>query len=115
MGLAPGTVADPSDGMNTLKSSGFTHQWFPREKTPSTDWEARIDDLMDQQLKVLDYSERKKVYDQVQAIMAEQEPIIPTVTPMYYAAIRSDVGNVRPTPLNGYRATWNLEELYFKK
>ena len=34
---------------------------------------------------------------------------------MYYAAIRSDIGNVRPTPLNGYRATWNLEELYFKK
>jgi peptide/nickel transport system substrate-binding protein len=115
MGLAPGTVADPSDGMNTLKSSGFTHQWFPRQKTPSTDWEARIDDLMDQQMKVLDYNERKKIYDEVQAIMAEQEPIVPTVTPMYYAAIRSDVGNVRPTPLNGYRATWNLEELYFKK
>ena len=115
MGLAPGKVADPSDGMNTLKSSGFTHQWFPREKSPSTAWEARIDDLMDQQMKVLDYNARKKIYDEVQAIVAEQQPIIPTVTPMYYAAIRSDVGNVRPTPLNGYRATWNLEELYFKK
>ena len=29
--------------MNILKSGGFTHQWFPREKTPSTDWEARMD------------------------------------------------------------------------
>ena len=115
MGLAPGTVADPADGMNTLKSSGYTHQWFPRENTPSTDWEARIDDLMDQQMNVLDYNKRKTIYDEVQAIVAEQQPIIPTVTPMYYAAIRSDVANVRPTPLNGYRATWNLEELYFKK
>jgi peptide/nickel transport system substrate-binding protein len=115
MGLAPGTVADPSDGMNTLKSSGFTHQWFPRETSPSTPWEARIDDLMDQQMKILDDNERKKLYDEIQAIVAEQQPIIPTVTPMYYAAIRSDVGNVRPSPLNGYRATWNLEELYFKK
>ncbi len=50
MGLQPGTSADPSDGMNTLKSSGFTHQWFPREKTPSTDWEARMDQLMDAQM-----------------------------------------------------------------
>jgi peptide/nickel transport system substrate-binding protein len=115
LGLGPGTVADPSDGMNTLISSGFTHLWFPREKTPSTDWEARIDALMDQQMKELDYEKRKKIYDEVQVIMAEEQPIISTVTPMYYAAIRSDVGNVRPTPLNGYRATWNLEELYFKK
>ncbi|MGC9942943.1 MAG: ABC transporter substrate-binding protein [Verrucomicrobiota bacterium] len=115
LGLAPGTVADPSDDMNTLISSGFTHEWFPREKTPSTDWEARIDDLMDRQMQEQDYDKRKKLYDEVQTIMAEQQPLIPTVTPMYYAAIRSDVGNVRPTPLNGYRATWNLEELYFKK
>jgi peptide/nickel transport system substrate-binding protein len=115
LGLAPGTVADPSDGMNTVKSSGFTHQWFPREKTPSTDWEARLDYLMDAQMKTLDDSERKKYYDEVQTIMAEQVPLIFTVTPMYYAAIRSDIGNVRPSALNGYRATWNAEELYFKK
>jgi len=51
MGLAPGTSADPSDSMNTIKSSGFTHQWFPRQKTPSTDWEARLDYLMDAQMR----------------------------------------------------------------
>jgi peptide/nickel transport system substrate-binding protein len=115
MGLAPGSVADPSDGMNTVKSSGFTHEWFPREKTPSTDWEARLDQLMDAQMETLDYNERKRDYDEVQQILSEQVPMIFTVTPMYYAAIRPDVGNVRPTPLNGYRATWNAEELYFKK
>ena len=38
-----------------------------------------------------------------------------TVTPIYYAAIRSDIGNVRATPLSCYRATWNVEELYFKR
>jgi peptide/nickel transport system substrate-binding protein len=114
MGLAPGSVADPSDGMNTVKSSGFTHEWFPREKTPSTDWEARLDQLMDAQMETLDYDERKKDYDEVQQILSEQVPMIFTVTPMYYAAIRPDIDNVRPTPLNGYRATWNAEELYFK-
>ena len=42
-------------------------------------------------------------------------PMIFTVTPMYFAAIRSDIGNVRATPLSYYRVTWNAEELYFKK
>jgi peptide/nickel transport system substrate-binding protein len=98
-----------------LKSNGFTHEWFPREKTPSTPWEARVDQLMDAQARTLNYNERKKDYDEVQEILAVQQPMIFTVTPTYYAAIRSDVGNVRPTPLTYYRASWNAEELYFKK
>ena len=101
--------------MNVLKSDGFTHQWFPREKTPSTDWEARIDRLMDAQMQNLDYAGRKKDYDEVQEILAEQQPMIFTVTPIIYSAIRSDIGNVRPTALSSYRLTWNAEELYFKK
>jgi peptide/nickel transport system substrate-binding protein len=115
MGLAPGTSPDPSMGMNVIKSDGFTHQWFPRQTTPSTVWEARLNELMDEQTKVMDYAGRRKIYDEVQAILAEQQPMIFTVTPMYYAAIRSDIGNVRPTPLSYYRGTWNLEELYYKK
>ncbi|MGD0351681.1 MAG: ABC transporter substrate-binding protein [Verrucomicrobiota bacterium] len=114
LGLITGS-ADPSDGMNNIKSSGFTHQWFPRQKAPSTDWEARLDYLMDAQMKTLDYAERKKDYDEVQRILAEQVPFIYTVTPFYYAAIRSDIGNIRPTPLSYYRVTWNAEELYFKR
>jgi peptide/nickel transport system substrate-binding protein len=110
-----GGSADPVGGMNVIKSDGFTHQWFPREKTPSTDWEARLDYLMDAQIKTLDYAERKKYYDEVQEILGEQQPMIFTVTPIYYAAARSDIGNLRPTPLSYYRATWNAEELYFKK
>lgn len=115
LGLQPGTSADPSDSMNTVKSSGFTHQWFPRQKTPSTDWEARLDYLMDAQMKTLDYPQRRKYYDEVQDILAEQQPMIFTVTPMFYAAIRPDIGNVRASALSSYRATWNAEELYFKK
>jgi peptide/nickel transport system substrate-binding protein len=115
LGLMPGTSADPSDSMNVLKSNGFTHQWFPREKTPSTPWEARIDQLMDAQMQTLDYAQRKKDYDEVQAILAEQVPMIFTITPINYVAIRSDIGNVRASALSTYRVTWNAEELYFKK
>jgi peptide/nickel transport system substrate-binding protein len=69
---------------------------------------------MDAQMQTLDLAERKKDFDAVQEILAEQMPFIYTVTPMYFAAIRADVGNVRPTPLSYYRATWNAEELYFQ-
>ncbi len=60
MGLAPGTTPDPSTGMAVVKSDGYTHQWFPRQTKPSTDWEARLDYLMDEQNKTLDYAARKK-------------------------------------------------------
>ncbi|MGA3267255.1 MAG: ABC transporter substrate-binding protein [Verrucomicrobiota bacterium] len=109
-----GGAADPSAHMNVIKSDGFTHQWFPRQEHPSTEWEARLDFLMDDQNKTFDYARRKKDFDEVQEILAEQVPMIFTVTPLYYAAIRSDIGNVRATALSGYRATWNVEELYFK-
>ena len=41
--------------------------------------------------------------------------MIYTTTPISYAAVRSDLGNLRPTVLSSYRVTWNAEELYFKK
>jgi peptide/nickel transport system substrate-binding protein len=113
--LGSGGFADPSDSMNVLESSGFTHDWFPQQKTPSTPWEARIDQLMNDQMQTLDEARRKKDFDEVQEIMAEQQPLIFTITPFLYAAIRSDVGNVQPTALISYRATWNAEELYYQK
>ncbi len=110
-----GGGADPSDSMNVIKSSGFTHQWFPRQTTPSSDWEARLDYLMDAQNSTLDFNERKKDFDEVQSILAQQVPMIFTVTPYYYAAVVNNLANVRATPLSSYRATWNIEELYFNK
>ena len=106
---------DPAESMAVIKSSGFDHPWFPRQQTPSTDWEARLDYLMDAQMKTLDYTDRKRYYDEVQEILAEQVPLIYTVTPFNFAAIRSDIGNIRPTALSYYRVTWNAEELYFKR
>jgi ABC-type transport system substrate-binding protein len=70
---------------------------------------------MDAQLKTLDFAERKKDFDEVQMILAEQQAEIYTVVPVIFAAARTDLGNLRPTALNGFRVTWNAEELYFKK
>jgi len=114
MGLGGGGI-DPASQMNVLKSNEDLHQWFPLQKMPSTDWEARIDALMDAQMHTLDFAQRKKAFDEVQMILAEQAPMLYTVSPLAYGAIRSDVGNVRPSVLTPNRVTWNMEELYFKK
>jgi len=114
LGLASESV-DPAEGLNVLKSSGFSHEWFPRQKTPSTEWEARIDFLMNANLKTLDFKERKKLFDEVQTIMAEQMPMIPTAAMNAYSAVNNNVGNIRPIVHHHNRLIWNIEELYFKK
>lgn len=114
LGLASEST-DPGDSMNVLTSRGFSHQWFPRQKTPSTPWEARIDELMNAQLKTLDFNERKKYFDEVQAIMSEQVPLIYTTVMNAYSAASKDLGNLKPTANHHNRLVWNVEELYFKK
>ncbi len=114
LGLASEST-DPGDSMNVLTSRGFSHQWFPRQKTPSTAWEARIDELMNAQLKTLDFAERKRLFDEVQAIMAEQVPLIYTTVMNAYAAASRDIGNLKPTAHHHNRLVWNIEELYFKR
>ena len=114
MGLGGGG-GDPASQINVLRSSEELHQWFPLQKTPSTDWEARIDSLMDAQMRTLDFAQRKKCFDEVQVILAEELPMVYTVAPFAAAAIRADVGNLRPAVLSSYHLTWNLDELYFKK
>jgi peptide/nickel transport system substrate-binding protein len=113
MGLGGGG-GDPASQMNVLRSSEDMHQWFPSEKTPSTAWEARIDQLMEAQMRTLDFARRKQCFDEVQAILAEELPMIYTVSPYSYAAIRADTGNLAPSVMTAYHLTWNLEELYFK-
>ena len=114
LGLGGGDT-DPSSGMNVLKSDGFTHYWAVRQAKPSMDWEARIDTLMNDQLKSIDFAVRKKAYDEVQEILNREQPFIYTVGVLNAAACRSDLANVRPTVLTTYRVSWNAEELFFRR
>jgi len=113
MGVGGGGT-DPASQINVLKSSEPLHQWFPNQTRPSTDWEARIDSLMDAQMRTLDIAQRKKLYDEVQAILAEELPMIYTVSPFHFAAVRPDLANLRPSVFTTHRLTWKLEELFFK-
>ncbi|HLJ88597.1 MAG TPA: ABC transporter substrate-binding protein [Candidatus Angelobacter sp.] len=111
MGLGSPDV-DPTPGMNVWVSSGQTHLWHLGEKKPATPWEAEIDRLMDKQLITVNYRERKKLYDRVQEIIAEQKPMIFLASPNILTGAQSALRNFRPAIIDNY-ILWNADELYW--
>ena len=108
-----GGDADPNGEMNVWMSSGSNHLWHLAQTSPATPWEAEIDRLMQQQLVTLDVVERKRLYDRVQAIVAENQPFIFLATPNVLVGARGDLANFQPSVLDHY-TLWNVEQLYFK-
>ena len=66
------------------------------QKTPATEWERRIDELMAKQIASPDDSERKRLFDEVQQIFAEHLPVVYFVAPRVYVAASSRVTNLTP-------------------
>ncbi|HYK88873.1 MAG TPA: ABC transporter substrate-binding protein, partial [Acidobacteriota bacterium] len=112
LGLGSGD-ADPNPEMNVLLSNGSTHLWHPGQEHPATSWEAEIDRLMKQQVTVLQYAERKKLYDRVQKLMSDNLPLIYLASPNILTAAKAGLGNVRPAILDNYML-WNAETLYWR-
>jgi peptide/nickel transport system substrate-binding protein len=112
LGLVSGD-ADPTPDMNVWLSSGGTHLWNPSQAHAATAWEAEIDRLMEQQLTVSGYEQRKKSFDRVQEILAEQQPMVFLASPDILVGARNSVGNFRPAVLEPY-ILWNVEQLYIK-
>jgi peptide/nickel transport system substrate-binding protein len=112
LGLGAGD-GDPSSEMNVWLSSGGTHLWNLGEREPATPWEAEIDTLMRRQLAVRDIQLRKRLYDRVQELVAQNLPIITLVSPSVLAGARKGLGNLRPTIFD-HHALWNVEELFWR-
>lgn len=110
MGLASGDT-DPTAEMNVWVSTGGTHLWHLNETKPATPWEADMDRLMNQQLITLNYKTRKRLYDQVQQIVALNLPVICLASPDILVGAKDRIGNFHPAILDPY-ALWNVEELY---
>lgn len=110
LGLTGGI--EPHFGNNVWQSSGHLHMWYPKQKKPATEWEARIDKIFNKGVQELDTNKRKVLYDEWQRIVAEQLPFIYTVLPASIFAVRNKFGNLYPTSYGG--AFHNLEEIYVK-
>ena len=113
MGLVSGD-ADPTPEMNVWLSSGSTHFWHMGETKPATDWEAQIDQLMQKQMVELNYTRRKRLYDQVQEIIAANLPYVFLATPNILVGAKKNLENFKPAILEP-TTLWNVEQLYFRQ
>ncbi len=105
--------ADPNSDLNVWLSSGGTHLWNPSQSHPATPWEAEIDRLMELQLATPGYEQRKKLYDRVQEILAENQPMIFLASPDILVGAKNSIANFRPAVLEPY-VLWNVDQLFFR-
>lgn len=108
LGLTGGT--EPHFAKNVWHSTGQLHEWYPRQGSPATQWEARIDKIFEQGVQTLDRDKRKQLYDEWQLIVSQEVPVIYTVLPEIIFAVRNRFGNLYPTAFGG--ALHNIEEIY---
>lgn len=104
---------DPTGDLNVWLSAGGTHLWNPSQTHAATVWEAEIDSLMRQQLAAPSFAQRKKAFDRVQQILADNQPMIFLASPDILSGARNSLGNFHPAVLEPY-VLWNVEQLYFK-
>lgn len=104
------TDLDPALNLDLWLSSGPSHVWHPSQKTPATDWERQVDQLMLRQVATVDHAERKALFDRAQAIVAEHAPVIQFAAPRLFVAVSPRVEGATPSLLRP-TLLWNPETL----
>ncbi len=117
MGLT-GSSLEPNNGANVWYSYGSLHMFNLRQGKDATNkvdlriWEKKLDELFAKGATILDFSERKKIYDEYQQIVYDNRPFIYLYTPLNIYAVRTKFKNLDPTSLGG--VLHNLEEIYIE-
>ena len=104
------TNLDPSMNLDFWLSSGSAHVWNIGQAKPATDWEKEIDDLMLQVTSNSDAAERRRLFDQVQKIFAENLPLIYFAAPRLYMGVSERLGNLEPAVLRP-QLLWNVDRI----
>jgi peptide/nickel transport system substrate-binding protein len=108
------SATDPALNPGFWLSSGNFHFWNPGQKSPATEWERRIDTLMHQQGTMPDLAERKRLFTEVQRILADELPAIYFVTPKVTLAVSTRVANPQPAPQLP-QLLWSADTLAFDR
>lgn len=98
----------PSQGSNVWVSDGNLHLWHPLQKTPATDWEARVDEIYHTAKCIVDYEAAKPYWDEYQEIFLEQCPIIYLIRSRSFVALQNrwDMTNFYYDNLYGAETTY---------
>jgi len=106
--LSFGANLFPSQGSNVWPSTGNLHVWYPLQKKPATDWEARADYLYNEACHTVDHEKAKAMWDEYQSIFLEQCPIIYIVRSRSFYALsnRWDQTNMYFDNINGAKTEY---------
>jgi peptide/nickel transport system substrate-binding protein len=113
LGGSGGVPPDLTMGQNVLRSSGPTHYWNVRQPKPETAAEARIDQLLAENVSSLDDAERHRTGDEIQRIINEQVFLVWLPSAKIKVPVRNTFGNVEPVIIP-HRILWNIDRVYWK-
>ena len=93
----------PTQGSNVWVSDGNLHLWNPLQKSPATEWEARVDELYHSAKCIVDYEKAKPYWDEYQQIFLEQCPVIYLIRSRSFFGLQNrwDMTNVYYDNMNG--------------
>lgn len=102
IGLSGGNVF-PTQGSNVWVSSGNLHIWNPLQKSPATDWEARVDELYAEAGCLPDHDRAAPLWSEYQKIFLEQCPLVYLVRSRSFFALQNrwDMSNAYYDNMNG--------------
>ena len=104
------SATDPALNLDFWLSSGSLHFWNPLQPSPATEWERRIDDLMQQQATTAALEERQRLFAEVQRIFGEEVPALYFVVPVVTLAASPRVQNLVPAAQNPH-FLWNADSI----
>ena len=98
----------PTQGPNVWLSDGNLHLWYPLQKEPATEWEARIDYLYNEGSYTADPEKAQVIWDEYQRILLEQCPVIYLIRQRTFFAIQNrwDFANFYFDNLNGAETSY---------
>lgn len=109
-----GSPLEPNGGKNVWMSDGTLHIFNQRlEKDLNSSrygFENKLDEMFIKGALEVNFENRKKYYDEYQAIVYEEKPLIYIYSPIRIVALRNKFKNIYPTTLGG--VTHNIEEIY---
>lgn len=102
---------DPADNSAFWRSNGAMHFWNPGQAAPATEWETRIDALLQQQASTMDRAERRRLFAEMQQLLADHVPALWFAAAQVTVPIGARVGGATPA-VTVPPVLWNAERLY---
>lgn len=104
---------EPSGSKALFMSSGRFHVWYPSQEQPATEWEAQVDQLFQASIGTLDRQKRIEIMHEIQAIYAEELPLMFNIIQDIYYGVSNSIQNLRVPDMGSI--IWNIEELWMRQ